>query len=100
MFSRYKKTGLPARTGGVPSPAAPDKQPAESVGAGAEAPAKPRVQRRPAGSHPGATPAQPAPVDKEKRRKERLAEVKMELHKALLDNLNLSALDSASEKEL
>ncbi|MEJ8563080.1 CpaF family protein [Yoonia sp. GPGPB17] len=39
-------------------------------------------------------------MDKEKRRKERLGEIKLELHKALLDNLNLAALDSASEQEL
>jgi pilus assembly protein CpaF len=45
-------------------------------------------------------PAEPAPVDKEKKRKERLAEIKLELHKALLDNLNLAALDKATEAEL
>jgi len=39
-------------------------------------------------------------MDKEKRRKERLGEIKLELHKALLDNLNLAALESASEPEL
>jgi pilus assembly protein CpaF len=45
-------------------------------------------------------PAQPAPVDKEKKRKERLAEIKLELHKRLLDNLNLSALETATESDL
>ncbi|MEM6824238.1 MAG: CpaF family protein [Pseudomonadota bacterium] len=44
--------------------------------------------------------AQAAPVDKEKKRKERLGELKLELHKALLENLNLAALESASEQEL
>ncbi|MEC7670542.1 MAG: CpaF family protein, partial [Pseudomonadota bacterium] len=44
--------------------------------------------------------AQAAPVDKEKKRKERLAEIKLELHRAPLDNLNLAALDHASEAEL
>jgi pilus assembly protein CpaF len=39
-------------------------------------------------------------VDKEKKRKERLGEIKLELHKRLLDNLNLSALESASEADL
>jgi pilus assembly protein CpaF len=45
-------------------------------------------------------PAQPAPVDKEKKRKERLGEIKLELHKRLLDNLNLSALETATEADL
>ena len=46
------------------------------------------------------TPAQAAPVDKERKRKERLGEIKLELHKRLLDDLNLSALDNASESDL
>ncbi|MBB5722472.1 pilus assembly protein CpaF [Loktanella ponticola] len=41
-----------------------------------------------------------AAADKEKRRKVRLSEIKLELHKALLDNLNLAALESASEADL
>jgi pilus assembly protein CpaF len=45
-------------------------------------------------------PAVPAPVDKEKKRKERLGEIKLELHKRLLDNLNLAALESATEADL
>lgn len=44
--------------------------------------------------------ARVVPLDKEKKRKERLAEVKLELHKSLLDNLNLSALESATESDL
>ncbi|MEO9825238.1 MAG: CpaF family protein [Paracoccaceae bacterium] len=45
-------------------------------------------------------PAQAGPVDKERKRKERLGEIKLELHKRLLDDLNLSALDTASESDL
>ncbi|NND20871.1 MAG: CpaF family protein [Silicimonas sp.] len=45
-------------------------------------------------------PAQAAPVDKERKRRERLGEIKLELHKRLLDNLNLAALDNASESDL
>ena len=44
--------------------------------------------------------AEVATAEKDKRRKERLGEVKLELHKALLDNLNLAALESASEADL
>ena len=51
------------------------------------------------------TPAPRAPVevnaaDKEKKRKERLGQIKQELHKRLLDNLNLAALDQATEANL
>ena len=101
MFSRYKKTGLPARTGAPPATTPSGAEPATAAGP-AEAQARPSVQRKAPGAAPQgrAAPAQAAPVDKEKRRKERLAEVKMELHKALLDNLNLSALETATEKEL
>ena len=39
-------------------------------------------------------------MDKEKKRKDRLQELKVELHKRLLDNLNLAALEHASEASL
>jgi pilus assembly protein CpaF len=45
-------------------------------------------------------PAELAAADKEKKRKERLAQVKQDLHKRLLDSLNLAALDQASEANL
>lgn len=45
-------------------------------------------------------PARPAPTDKEQKRKDRLGEIKLELHRSLLDNLNLAALEHASESDL
>ena len=39
-------------------------------------------------------------MDKEKKRRQRMGEIKQELHKRLLDNLNLAALDGASEQDL
>ena len=45
-------------------------------------------------------PAKATFTDKEKKRKERLSDIKLELHKALLDNLNLAALETASEQDL
>jgi pilus assembly protein CpaF len=39
-------------------------------------------------------------ADKEKKRKDRLSELKQELHKRLLENLNLAALETASEASL
>ncbi len=82
MFSKYKKT--PAM------PAPPPKM--------VEAPktaAPTRVARK-----ANASAATPAPIDKERKRKERMGEIKLELHRALLDNLNLSALESATENDL
>jgi pilus assembly protein CpaF len=38
--------------------------------------------------------------DKDRRRKQRILEIKSELHTRLLDNLNLAAIDGASESEL
>jgi pilus assembly protein CpaF len=52
------------------------------------------------------TPSRPvrhgeaAPENKDRKRKERMQEVKLEIHKSLLDNLNLAALEKASEQEL
>ena len=45
-------------------------------------------------------PAQTVAMDRDRKRRERLGEIKLELHRALLDNLNLSALESATENDL
>ncbi|MEP2532054.1 CpaF family protein [Shimia sp.] len=102
MFSRYKKTADPK-----PNPAVAEKaaksikrgekaKPAAAPAAAPEAAAPKSFMRK----APAKTAAQPVAGDKERRRKERLGEIKLELHRELLDNLNLSALDKASEKEL
>ncbi|WP_101067440.1 CpaF family protein [Roseovarius salinarum] len=92
MFSRYKKA---AQTGAKPATKAAEGPPAEaSASTVQEAPRQ--ILRRP----PQAQPAKPAPQDKERKRKERLAEIKLELHRSLLDNLNLSAIETASEADL
>ena len=85
MFSKYKKSQ--ATPGPVAAAAA--AKPAE-----AEAP---KVARRTA---PPKAAAQAAPADKERKRKERMGELKLELHRALLDNLNLAALETATENDL
>ena len=82
MFSKYKKSGGPGNADAAPTPS--------------ETP-KPQAAPKKAAK---ATPAQVVPVDKEKKRKERLSELKLELHKSLLENLNLAALESASEQDL
>ncbi len=49
---------------------------------------------------PPKTPAEAMAFDKEKKKKEKMQELKVELHKRLLDNLNLAALEKASESSL
>ena len=102
MFSKYKKGGdgqsgapeLKSIPGGqVSRPASrPVSTPAPTAVATTEATPKRRAVSR--------THAQVAPADKERKRKERLGEIKLELHKRLLDNLNLAALETASESDL
>ncbi len=86
MFSRYKK---PASSRPKPAPAAaPAAAPAP-----ASQPGRPAVSRKP-------VEARAVPVDKDRKRRERLSEIKVELHKRLLENLNLSAIEHASESDL
>ncbi|PXW72632.1 pilus assembly protein CpaF [Loktanella sp. PT4BL] len=95
MFSKYKKPTLPKDAATV-TPTAPSK-----VDVAAVPVAKADDGRKPLHKTTQARrPGEVAPMDKEKRRKERLGEIKLELHKALLDNLNLAALETASEQEL
>ena len=84
MFSKYKKDA-PAK------PAAPAPKVEEAPKA--EAPKK--IARK-----ANASVAAVVPMDKERKKKERMGEIKLELHRALLDNLNLSALESATENDL
>ncbi len=84
MFSRYKKAQV---SGAAPVEKAP-------VQVQVASPSKVQRKAKPV------VDARPAPADKEKKRKERLGEIKLELHRALLDSLNLAALDNATESEL
>ncbi|MEL7213227.1 MAG: CpaF family protein [Pseudomonadota bacterium] len=84
MFSRYKKPsagGSKPDLKAVPAP----KQ--------AAAPTKSLRKAAPVKADTGLG-------EKEKKRKEKLAEIKLALHKELLDSLNLSALENASEADL
>ncbi len=91
MFSRFKKPegapGRPAATAPV-TQATPSARPA----AGATAP-KAMTGGRAAGGAVVRPAAEVAAQDKEKKRKDRMQELKTELHKRLLDNLNLAALE-------
>jgi len=95
MFSKYKKPTLPKDASAL-TPAASSKVDAAALSATTqEEPRKALVK-----TAPPRRAGEVAPMDKDKRRKERLGEIKLELHKALLDNLNLGALETASEQEL
>jgi len=89
MFSKFKKpeSARPAGATAVAAKPAGNVTPISAVPKGL-------MRAMPAMS------VETAPQDKEKKRKERLSEIKLELHKALLDNLNLAALEKASEAEL
>ena len=99
MFSRFKKPGdAPAR----PAPTAPvgAATPSISTQAAGAAPSRPATTLRPIPGGPQRTPAETVAADKEQKRKDRLMELKVELHKRLLENLNLAALEHASEASL
>ncbi|NCQ25105.1 MAG: type II secretion system protein E [Rhodobacteraceae bacterium CG17_big_fil_post_rev_8_21_14_2_50_63_15] len=89
MFSRYKQGGAGSKSTAKPMAAsAPKSVPINAALA--------TSFRKPAQT----TAAVPVGVDKERKRKERISEIKIELHRALLDNLNLAALDTATENDL
>ena len=109
MFSRFKKDGLAEGTQapGAPNPASraapspgvapitPDNRP----GAENAKSIRDKVSFKAAPSTTAISTPAPA-NDKDRRRKQRIFELKSELHSKLLENLNLAALDSASEAEL
>ncbi|SEO79802.1 pilus assembly protein CpaF [Salinihabitans flavidus] len=95
MFSRYKKSaGKPA-----PAPAMAGAAKTTEKATAAPSSADEAVVKNLRRPNP-TLQARPASADKERKRKERLAEIKLDLHRELLDNLNLAALDQASEADL
>ena len=102
MFSRYQKADS-ARSRKT-APKTPEKasdvgksaNPVENLAQAIEAKKEPTRLRKAAPK----SAAQPVASDKDRKRKERLQEIKLELHRELLENLNLSALETASEKDL
>ncbi|WP_439522347.1 CpaF family protein [Marivita sp.] len=88
MFSRYKKT--------ADEPVIATKAIAPKAEAAANSPGPAKALRRVLPQKAAVAES----ADRDKKRKERLSEIKLELHRALLDNLNLAALDKATENEL
>ncbi|MBM2574849.1 CpaF family protein [Jannaschia sp. Os4] len=87
MFQRYKKPQIAKAT---PVDAAPEAAPSKAAPK-ADGPA-PAAMRKPDAAK---VEAAPVPADKNLRRRERIEELKVEMHHRLLDNLNLSALEKA-----
>jgi len=94
MFSRFKKPDVSAA-----KPATAPARSAQDASAAQSSQGRNLMARRPTPG-PVVSSAQAIAADKEKKRKERMSELKVELHKRLLDNLNLSALEHASEADL
>ncbi len=90
MFARYRKP-----TGSQPATAVKpvqDTSPAKS--------AEPARSKAPRNAAADPLPARASTPDREQQRKQRMNAIKSDLHKRLLENLNLSALERASEAEL
>ena len=93
MFSRFKKPETAAQ-GQKLAPVAH-----VAAASGTSVSPKPANSLRPM-APPPRPPAEAAAADKEQKRKARIGELKGELHKRLLDNLNLAALETATEANL
>ncbi|MEC7760787.1 MAG: CpaF family protein [Pseudomonadota bacterium] len=103
MFSKYKKPGGSQKptTGGAPKLETVESAPAPTQSAAPKpVPSAPKPAPKPVIEAQPKIAAVPTPQDKERKRRDKLMEIKVELHKQLLDNLNLSALETAPEKEL
>ena len=101
MFSRYTKT-TGAEPVGRPKPAAPKEPEKAAPEVAADAPASaPSSLRRPMpGPSQDVVAAQAQSGEKDIKRRQRLDEIKTDMHHRLLENLNLAALESAKESEL
>ncbi|MFT5797276.1 MAG: pilus assembly protein CpaF [Candidatus Azotimanducaceae bacterium] len=92
MFSKYKKPSASA----VKAPAATPAEKVTKLPTSVLPDAVSKVVRKVAPTGP----AQVTPLDKERKRKERVGDLKLELHRVLLDSLNLAALEHATEADL
>ncbi|WP_137699607.1 CpaF family protein [Marimonas lutisalis] len=96
MFSRYKKNDAAPAKGNQPAEGKVTELPRKKPEGEAASAPPPASMRKPAQQ----VAARSATADKDQKRKERMAELKLELHRELLENLNLAALDTATEQDL
>lgn len=92
MFSRYSKDTKSAARVAAPAPSVSEKVASKLTQA-------PTTASAPA-STPAIAPAVASDPAKDEKRRARLADIKLQLHRELLEQLNLAALDKASEREL
>jgi pilus assembly protein CpaF len=97
MFSRFKK---PDAADQKPSLTQPAARPAAAPAPGASALAARPAPKATLVNRAAPPSAEAVAADKDRKRKERLMELKVELHKRLLENLNLAALEHATEANL
>ncbi len=91
MFARYRK---PSTTHKIqPVEVAPERSKQQS-------PTELQARAKAAAAVQRSVPARAAPTDRAEQRKQRLNSLKSDIHKRLLESLNLAALDRASEAEL
>ena len=93
MFARYRKNTQSQPVKAVE--AVPERSAPKSA-----APTAAQAGQRRLGSQAKPASATPVAADRTLQRKQRMNTIKSELHKRLLENLNLSALEHASEAEL
>ena len=98
MFSRFKKPNAAAAA--RPTMASVGAATASMRPASTGTSANPAASSRPVQNVTHHNAAELAAIDKEKKRKERMSELKVDLHKRLLENLNLAALETATEANL
>ncbi|MEM9852189.1 MAG: CpaF family protein, partial [Pseudomonadota bacterium] len=92
MFKRYQKNS-PA-----PAPKAVPDAPAANVAQTPDAAPKPAPSAAPDLKPKVAAKAEP--MSREERRKQRLLDLRLEMHTRLLENLNLGAIENAPEADL
>jgi len=97
MFKRYQKPTAPKPT------AVPDAKPSKPASVSIEKPDAVVPAMAPAAvpaKAPAAVPATSEESTKDQKRKDRLIDVRMQMHKRLLETLNLAAIDKATESDL
>ncbi|MBR9862620.1 MAG: CpaF family protein, partial [Rhodobacteraceae bacterium] len=93
MFKRYKKQDA------KPAPTAPSAEP-EAVAAPQAVAAEPVAAKAPPKAVPAAAKAKSDNLTREERRAQKLMDVRLDMHTRLLENLNLGAIETASEADL
>ncbi len=100
MFKRFNKDSPNGAPVAAPSLVAPSKSTPVAV-ASTPLEVAPKSEKKAKSKKTKPAPPKSVAVDpKETKRMDRLLEIRMELHKRLLESLNLAALDKASEEDL